>query len=542
MSAGSAGGEAEDGEAGRGAEAAGAQAGGQAGAAEAAGAQAEVQAGGAEPSRGRVLWEGGLQFTSAAVANLFGLVAGLVMARTLEQRDFGILQGFRLVAVFAGMATLGVPNGLAVRVPEAMAAGDEQRQRELGATAFWVVVLTHTVGAAALAWLGFRTAGDAGWIFWAYQVMAVTLVARAVVTILDALLWVEGDVARRAETGVTRSMADALVKIFGVATIGPLVVWVAEWAGILVSLPRMGLRRVAAPRNMSRRAFSALVVVGFPMYLISQLASLYQACDRAVILALLGAEALAVYGVANTLLGAALAVVAGFAQPWMIRAARMTAQGQRDELRVLTDEFATAAGWLSVPLAVGLMLGALVAVEVVIPKYHDSLAVLAGLLPVLCVRGVTSALGLVFASHGWNSKMLPMVALQLLLTLALNLLAVARGWGVFGVAAMTSVGWVITALCGNYLGWRLLGDSPGQAVRRLARLYLPVLLFPPVAWVAWVLAPRCGTPGEGPARVAVACALVLVAFLPGVVLAVRAASIPARLEALLRARGWGQAA
>lgn len=444
-----------------------------------------------EKSEGRFLGQAGAMAFARMLAHAFGLAGALLLARVLGPVVFGTLQGFKLLYQGAGLASLGVLEGMSVRIPS-LRSRDPDRAELAASTGFWMYLVLSGLGALGLVFLAPRVAGEEAWLRWGYVLTLSTVVLNAAIVALDTVLTAREQIRVVATVAFQRAATTFFTRLAGIWGLGPLVFWVAEWAA---SWTLVRLVISTGPRRLLRfsgKEAGELLQLGFPLYLASQLAMIFSIADRATILGLLGAEALGHYAIGNTVSVGLMAAIAGVASVWSARSLRLLASGETETVRIQTDELARGLAWAAVVAAAFTSAFLLFVVPWLLPRYTPGLAPALALMPCLPIAAVGGAMGRMAPYFGWHRRMVPFSGLVALLGLGLDFLAIHWGWGIVGVAAMTSVARLVATGGGMYLGWRMLGDTPSQSMARTLRL-----LFPSVVLAIGVPAAALGVASYG---------------------------------------------
>ncbi len=460
---------------------------------------------------------------------MLGLVGALYMARTLGPQLFGSLQGFKLAHTLSGVFALGSAFGLSILLPKARGESDTQGAKTLVSTAFFSEVVTKTLFAILFVFVGVSYFSTSSWHGLAYVATGVTMVLVPMQGILVRIKSAYEEVGELAAIGILQSVSAFLVIVLGLTFFGPFTYWISIWVGVVLTLPFLGIRRVASFSNVSGKRWKELIYVGFPIYVTGELFGLYRSVDRVFILAFLGVKPLAFYSLANTLLTAAQSVTFGFLATWGIRGARLLAEGKKEQVTLQSDELAGAMGWSVLFLTAAGIPVLYPVVHCVLPQYVEALPLICIVLPTLIFNSISASLGNVIVIFGWQYKFLPFVALHLILAACLNLFAIGHGWGVWGIAGATTLGRLFYCLLNNYLGWRLLSDSPRQALYRVFRLYAPVWWGVPMLVVGYLLAVSLQVGEYG--RLWITCSVVVGCSIPGLVGSLKRAAVHHRMQA-----------
>jgi O-antigen/teichoic acid export membrane protein len=402
---------------------------------------------------------------SGILSQLLLSLRALLGASALGPALYGMWQGIRYALQASQVSDLGVLDALKREVPVARGRGDDARVAAVRGTAFVVAIL----GAGAVAGACLLAAPFAG-------ESAPLLVAAAFAALLQQL-FAFADADLRAEARLRRSAVAGFVRAVVAAALAfplGLGLGVEGYAGSIAfgSLAGAGVAFAAAglPAPRATRAVAReLVRTGLPIKIARAVPELVRGADKLLVLALAGATAGGLYGLADTasrfltmLPWAAGAAVAPFA---------LRRHAETGDPRVLLASFAGPLGALArvLPAVAGL---AAILSEPVILALLPRFAGAATATKLLCLtmaaasiealaRNVLIALGrqraaAVFAT-GFGA-----------LALGLDVAALRAGLGVAGVAAVALLGWTGLSLALTVVAARALGLPRGEVRNALA--------------------------------------------------------------------------
>lgn len=459
-----------------------------------------------EPSKGKFLGQASLQSSSNVVSSGLGFLGGFLLARILGPYFYGLIQSFKMLYQASGLFSLGVDRSLAALVPLQRARGGEDAATTYAATGLWILLGSQGLASVCIFAWAWVAVPAPGWIRFGYLASAATLSLLALHSGLDIILLAREQIRVGATMGILRAVTTFVVLLPGAFVLGPGAFWVAEWCAAWVVIPKLRATRARDLLRFSRPAAGEIVRLGLPLYVNGQLAMLTLLADRFVVVALIGAEAVGYYAIGNMATGLLMVVIHGATSVWAPRAMRLLGAGETALVRQQTDELARALGWLGVILATAGAAAVLLLVPWLLPRYTAGILPALLLLPGLVLSGVGGSLGNTYVFYGWQVRLLGLSVAALVLGVGLDLLALDRGWGLAGVALMTTASRTLVNLGSFYLCWRLLGDAPLQAVRRIL-----FLLFPLAALVVGLpccyLAAALWGPAGAPGRVLAASAL-----------------------------------
>lgn len=381
-----------------------------------------------------------------------GVLTAIVLRVLLDPAQMGIWQGLKLFLNYANYANLGISKGATRELSIALGRGDTreaERGLSIAFTFNTLASLCYSLVLVVAAWLVSRESGGAWQNPWSVGLLAVAAlaVAQRHVTFLVTIL--------RARQAFSATSALSLLE--AVLTLGAGALFVHWWglpglyASTLVVLAAAAAflhaieparLRFVCDMPESRR----LVAIGAPILMFGVLSTLFRSLDRLMILAYLPDREyqLGCYSVALLV----TAQLYGLANMVSIVMAPRYAElfGRCGSTR----EVARLAARASEPMAaVVALLGALSMVagapllSFMLPDYRSGLAPLVWLVPGTAISAMAlPANQCLIAVDRQRRALWPLVA-ALLVAVAGNHVALRAGYGLVGVAAATSAGFVM---------------------------------------------------------------------------------------------------
>lgn len=489
-----------------------------------------------KPSEGRFLGHALGQVGANLISHGTGMIGGLITARILGPAQYGLIQGFKILYQFSGALSLGAKDGSRVLIPiERAKAGDDEAMR-LAATGFWLHLVPQVVFCSALAVWASRLPAHLGLLRTGYLFSAATIALHALLTIFDLILLGYEKVRVRVTYQTLRALGNFFLVLPGVAFLGPPGFWYADWLSAWVLIPmtrEVGLRQLL---QFDASKVASIYQMGLPLFLSGQLQVYILQADRLLILSALGTEGLAYYAIATNVHRGLGVILHGVVGIWVPRCMRLMASGEEEAMEVQLEELSLALGWLAIWIADLGLIALVLLVEGFLPRYQGALAPALALAPSLYILGPGSLLGPVFLVKGWQTKLIPLMIAILGLGVALDVAALALGYGSVGVAAASSVSLLGTNWATLFLGFRLLGKGKREALAGVLRFYRPLLWGLGLGLLVGFGA--ASLPGSFSSRLGWGSFIHLVLLLPSVPRVVRTLDLKTRGRALFsRLRG-----
>jgi O-antigen/teichoic acid export membrane protein len=429
---------------------------------------------------------------------------GLLAARLLGPAGYGSWNALMLIMDYGIQAHSITFSGLDQAVPARIVDGDEARLVKVKRAGLFNVLSTSLlIVGVCLIYFG-RSHGqvrDA----WGMTGVAVMLACVAL-TVLSyyhhTLLRSHGNMGAVSLWYLLQGTIGVLLGLGLIPWLGP---WGLLWGwltGTVIATVSVVWRGRAVVPLLPRPSSDSrtLLAIGLPIFIYSASNFVMRSLDRVIILKFLGTNALGLYGLAVMAVGFLLTMpdaIAYVLYPRLLRRFRESG----DQPAALRDQVHRAMRALSLIVPALCALGYLAAddtVEWLLPRFAEGVPALR----ILCF----SAAGLSLANLGSIVQMalgrqlvlVPVAVGMTALGVALDLIAVGSGHGIRGVAWATFFTYAINSAVLVLLADAAMGASLRSRLGFLARLFVPVVVAIPLAYVFERFFPGYGPPG--PAR------------------------------------------
>lgn len=428
---------------------------------------------------------------SSLLVRAIGLVYAYVKPKFLEPSLLGVWSLLNLVPTYGSYLHLGSRNALEFRVPKLLSEGrDEEAGRVVGCV-YRVTLAANGLVATACLLAALFGGFD--------QATTIGLIALAPALLL---IWYHDQqlaVLKATQRFEVISNANVLKAATLVSVSIPLVIWLG-FLGVCVGYVTMHavvasyLRWRHPMTRMGRfemALFVDLVREGAPVLLFVAGLTLLTTTDRMVIGWLLGLESVGYYSVA--LVAAAFALQVPLSARDILEPRLMSSLADGISASVWREYFLApllnAASYY--PFIVGGM--AFLADEflaAVLPRYQASAVpavVLCGgcyfLVQVQIARGILVA-------NRWQLRVLPFHLGSAVISVALSIAFVGRGWGIAGVALASSIAFSVTMTLILLFAMRRSPLPPGEWLPVFATVFLaPAASLAVIGGLNWLLSP-----------------------------------------------------
>jgi len=303
-------------------------------------------------------------------------VSGFLAARLVEPAVFGMFNSFGLVIGYLPFLQIGVFNGLARDLPYYLGKGDKRRAEDLSAAAFGFSALVGGAVMLALCVLAVvfavRGAWDeaSGWVTVAFGGMFYFLCSGY----LQSTYRTTGDFVRLTMVTVVEQAA-SLVLLLAVLAFGFYGLCMRSIASVLVAMVLFWWWRPMPVRpTLKLEPLKRLTKTGVPLFTVSQLNAWWEVANRTLILALMGREALGLYGLAIVGIPAFRILPKAVSQITAPRMAQDFGKDQRVRPLVRSMIRPTAFLFLAmIPITVTAWLVLPHAVRLLLPKYSEGI-------------------------------------------------------------------------------------------------------------------------------------------------------------------------
>ena len=427
--------------------------------------------------RGRLLKDMGAVGVSLYVTRALYMVRGLVTARFLGPSDYGVWGTLGILLNYSNLAPLGSAEAVSRQVPYYTERGEPERARTVKEQSF-SFNLYASLFASALILLY-------TWVYRASMspVFFLGLHVAAVGLTLQQLYFFYGIVLRADRRFFFQSKVNVLFALVSVPLTIALVAFLRlrglylsyllayAWiVGYLVLKVPIALRA-----RLDRSLIVDLVRIGFPVYLLGLVYTLFMSVDRMVIAKFLTSADMGYYTIAYTVisaLGEVPMVIAQVMSPNLI--GRYSRSATPAEMLPYVEMPTVAIATFFPALLVVVVIGVEWVLHYILPRFLPGFVameiLLFGAVFIALTRGPSSFLLAV-------RKQIVAVAIYAICVLAalgLNLWFVKIGWGLVGVAIATSATYALLfALYVTYVFTFFFGRHVGAYARLYARLLLP---------------------------------------------------------------------
>ncbi len=451
--------------------------------------------------RDRLLKDMGAVGVSLYVTRALYVLRGLVTARFLGPSDYGIWGTLGILLNYSNLAPLGSAEAVAREVPFHTERGEKDRAREVVEQSFSFNLYASLLASLAiLVYAHARRASLGPEFFVGLHVAAAGITLQQIYFFYRIVLRAERRFFFQSKVDVLFALVNVPITIALVAfwrLWGLYASYVVVYAWILGYLVWKVPIRLRARLDFS--LIADLIRIGFPVFLLGLVYTLFISVDRMVIAKFLTPADMGYYTIAYTIigtLGEVPLVIAQVMSPNLI--GRFSRAGSRAEMLPYVETPTVAIATFFPALQVVVLIGIEWVLRYILPRFLPGLVaieiLLFGALFIALARGPSSFLLAV------RKQMVAVAiyAICVLAALGLNLWFVKNGWGLVGVAVATSATYALLfALYVTYIFTFFFGRRLGAYARLYARLLLPFALSALV-----YVALRAGIPMDGQAPLA----------------------------------------
>ncbi len=393
------------------------------------------------------------------------LVLNLAAAVVLGPADFGAWVVLTLLLQYAVFLALGIPNGAGREIPRALGAGDTAAADETEDIASGGILATGLLAGAAALVVAPLAIGDA------VGVDGSTLGLLAVAVFLQQAFLLEQVLFRSRlrfrPASVQLAVQGAAAPVVGIALL--LAGWgidgllLARVAVIVVALAMAGRTLARRPRpRWDPARLRALMAIGLPLLAAGILLVLLVTVDRWIVLALLGREALGVYGLVGLAASSLLLVPTMISQQFYPRLAYAHGEGRDGAalLRLARGQ-GLLAGTLTGLAALAVAVAAWFGIPAALPAYDEAIEPILVVLVGMVAYSTGSAYGNLLSLWDRQRYHLAIQAVVLTIAVVLGIGLVGLGWGIMGPAVATASAMVAYAILLHLVvGWIGTTDVP----------------------------------------------------------------------------------
>ena len=444
-------------------------------------------------SRSRIIKDSGQYLSATLLAQGVGIVRSLMMPVLLMPTQLGIWNLMIVVISYGEKAQLGLLDGMNKALPLMRGEGRHDRTDAMKDSVFWTtLVLAGLAGLTTwvLAW--FVPPAFAS----ALRIVSVVVFLQLPFAYIFSLLRADNRFGLLSAGAASLSILSSIL-ILVVAfrssdhLQGALVGLAGAYLPVVLYLFAAGRYRFA-PRIDGASLREALVL-GVPVKMLGVIDAVFLSVDRWVIAANLGGQTLGFYALAVMVSSLLCLVPGSVASVVYTRMLERFAVGRDPRaVRTLLVAPLRALAALILVLSACAMIVVPVVITVFIPNYAPSIP----LVRTLVVGGSFLSIGLVSATYltAINRQVL-MMKIQVaatIVSLVGNTLAVRAGYGVQGVAIVTSLAYACVGLGFTIRAFQLACRGRAEVVRLVAYLIVPVVVMLAATIVAHLLFPAGG--------------------------------------------------
>lgn len=404
----------------------------------------------------------GLAFTQYLVRAV-SMARGFVAAKMLDPLSFGAWNALQLMMDYGSLAPLGTQQGLDQMVPARLVEGDAERiARVKRAALFNVFAFSILFAALGLTWASVGSSRmRATWHLSGLGVALMCVLFVNVANVGTSILRSHGDIGGLTRWFVIQGLVGSglgLVLMFWFGRWGLLWGWLVGCLVALLFVMHRG-RKVFPLLPAPAVESLDLVQIGLPLYLFSASSLVMRNLDRIVVLRFLGTQALGYYGLSVNVLTLLMAIpdsLVYVSYPQFVK--RFSEAGQdATVLQPRVDRLARGIA-VGLPLVAGLCaIGAPALVHAVLPKYDPCVGAMQVLAFGATGIALSSLASIVLMTVGRRVILIPAALFLTALSGGLQLLSLRWNGGLAGVAAASSVaylisGGVLLALAGAGMG------------------------------------------------------------------------------------------
>lgn len=419
---------------------------------------------------------------ASLIGQLLGILQSLVLMRLLQPSKLGVWLGLGILIMYGNYVHLGLDYGLGIRLPYYRGREDAEREDQAQDSAYVAWTALSVLFGAGLAAYALLMPQPSALVRWGLLAIAAMVPLEQQSAFFGR--WQTSspiDFKLGSYIAVGRSLLTFVLMIPGAWFFGvPGVVG----AAFLVSAATCGLWLANTPYHFRRRfsmpVLREMFVIGLPILVVSIAGVIIQTVDRVIIVTLLGAASLGLYGITglggNFLYG--ILSQAGNAMSPHIAAAMGRSGGDATQLesflRRPTIAFAFASAFAIMMLAV------LVPpfVMLVVPKYSAGIPAFYLFVPGFFFLGTiltaNNILNMVLIERRRQRIVVYIQAAAIAVEAGCAIGFIQLGWGIAGVALASTLSYMVYGL--SILGFATyyVMDQPARRVAFLAQVFLPL--------------------------------------------------------------------
>ena len=365
----------------------------------------------------------------------WGLLTAFLRPKLLSPADFGLWNLLRIIPDYVSYGALGLNSAMRLNVPRERAAGNQEAVTELEDTAWTGVLCSNGFFALVLVILGMS--GHWGHkVSWGLIAMGFTFILLSVSEYKMNSLKAHEGFGILTATNFFHITLNSILTVVLLLAFGIYGLYIALPTAHLLTIWYMYRRDGHLPHlrfNFTR--FKQMVTFGLPVMALGVIIMLVQTSDRLIIAMMLGNEELGYYGISNMIMGF-LMNVPGAARE--VLEPRLMRELEHHGIEKISNSYLFKPLFQTsylMPMMVGPVVLCLpVAVSILLPRYTPGVTAT----QILSIGGYFFAhiivLRGIIAARNLQLRAFKLVLLGLVWNVVWSMTAIAKGYGIVGVA------------------------------------------------------------------------------------------------------------
>lgn len=449
-----------------------------------------------KPSNRKKLIKDSSQFLAATIfAQGIGMMRGILMPLLFSPAQLGIWNLMGVIIGYGGNATVGLVHGMNKAIPLLRGQGNEEECEKIRCSVFWMVPLVSILVVVIL-WCSTL------WVPTEFKqslkITALIIFLQQFFVYIYSLLRADGrfDVVSQG-IGIQSFFSVGLIILLALTLpdrlIGALFGLIC---GYLIVLSFWFLKgRYRFPFKVEFRSIRKAFGLGFPIFIIGILDSVFISVDRWLIVSYLDEVSVGYYALGimiGNLLGLVPGSIASVLYPNMLESfgAGKDITAGRD---LLMGPFMILSAFMLV-LVAALIFGVPLLIQLFLTKYIPSIPIVQILAPGIFFWALSNLPSTYLISIDKQNWIVGFQVLVGLFIIAFGSLVLWMGKGIIGMALLTSCGYAIYGLCLIGFAFRLMIKRNADLFRFLFRFLLPFAVMIVSAFAAnWLISQQFGT-------------------------------------------------
>ncbi|MDP3938391.1 MAG: oligosaccharide flippase family protein [Deltaproteobacteria bacterium] len=415
--------------------------------------------------------------SSIYLTRVFYMIRGIVTARFLGPADYGVWGSLGILLSYSNLAPLGSAEAVGREIPYYTQRGEEARARSTKELAFSFNLYASLLASfAILAYALVHRAHLEPLYYYGLFVVAAGMTLQQLYFFYGIVLRAEKRFVLRSKIEVAYAAFNVPITILLVVLYGIYGLYAAFVLNLLVIVAYLSFRLRIRPRlSLPRRPLVELMRIGFPIYLIGLVYTVFATVDRIVIVKYLSPSDMGFYTIALTLmtvLGEAPVVVAQVMSPSLIE--RYSRAKSLDEVFPFVQLPTMAIACCFPVLLVLTIFGFEYLVLYVLPRFQPGFAALEILVLGSFFTGVLRGPSSFLLAVRRQMAAVLIYAVAVGIAFGLNVSFVKAGYGLEGVAAATAITYaILLAMYGTYVYSFFFGRGIAPYLGLFGRILLP---------------------------------------------------------------------